>query len=258
MGLGDVYLGAPVATPLDPRHRLVTTKYNPARTWTPENAVGIGGAYLCVYGMEGPGGYQFVGRTVQMWNRYRHTVDFRDGKQWLLRFFDQVRFFPVSAAELVQMRADFPYGRYRLEVQETTLRLRDYRAFLRENAVSIGQFKARQQAAFEAERERWNESASRNTPGGGAADEQPALDSGDAASLPEGCVAVSSPVAGSVWNVGVEPGARVRAGDELIVVEAMKMEIPIAADETGEIVEVRCARGKAVSAGETLLVLRPL
>ncbi len=44
MGLGDVYLGAPVATPLDPRHRLVTTKYNPARTWTAENSVGIGGA----------------------------------------------------------------------------------------------------------------------------------------------------------------------------------------------------------------------
>ena len=102
MGLGDVYLGAPVATPLDPRHRLVTTKYNPARTWTPENAVGIGGAYLCVYGMEGPGGYQFVGRTVQMWNRYRQSADFRDGKQWLLRFFDQIRFYPVSAEELLQ------------------------------------------------------------------------------------------------------------------------------------------------------------
>ena len=64
LGLGDVYLGAPVATPVDPRHRLVTTKYNPARTWTPENAVGIGGAYLCVYGMEGPGGYQFVGLSL--------------------------------------------------------------------------------------------------------------------------------------------------------------------------------------------------
>ncbi|MFO7705025.1 MAG: urea carboxylase, partial [Halopseudomonas sp.] len=81
MGLGDVYLGAPVATPLDPRHRLVTTKYNPARTWTPENAVGIGGAYLCVYGMEGPGGYQFVGRTVQMWNRHHQTTDFTDGRR---------------------------------------------------------------------------------------------------------------------------------------------------------------------------------
>ena len=74
LGLGDVYLGAPVATPLDPRHRLVTTKYNPARTWTPENAVGIGGAYLCIYGMEGPGGYQFVGRTVQMWNHIAQTA----------------------------------------------------------------------------------------------------------------------------------------------------------------------------------------
>ena len=53
MGLGDV-LGAPVATPLDPRQRLVTTKYNPARTWTPENAVGIGGAYMCLrYGRSG-------------------------------------------------------------------------------------------------------------------------------------------------------------------------------------------------------------
>src|SRR4029453_9453981 len=62
LGLGDVYLGAPVATPTVPRHRLVTTKYNPARTWTAESSVGIGGAYLCVYGMEGPGGYQLSGR----------------------------------------------------------------------------------------------------------------------------------------------------------------------------------------------------
>src|SRR5690606_11240731 len=100
MGLGDVYLGAPVATPLDPRHRLVTTKYNPARTWTAENSVGIGGAYLCVYGMEGPGGYQFVGRTLQMWNRYRKTEAFT--QPWLLRFFDQIRFYPVSAQELEQ------------------------------------------------------------------------------------------------------------------------------------------------------------
>ena len=70
LGLGDVYLGAPVATPIDPRHRLVTTKYNPARTWTAENSVGIGGSYLCIYGMEGPGGYQFVGRTVPIWDRW--------------------------------------------------------------------------------------------------------------------------------------------------------------------------------------------
>lgn len=105
LGLGDVYLGAPVATPVDPRHRLVTTKYNPARTWTPENAVGIGGAYLCVYGMEGPGGYQLVGRTIQMWNRWRSTDAFEPGKPWLLRFFDRIRFFPVSGEELLEARS---------------------------------------------------------------------------------------------------------------------------------------------------------
>ena len=74
LGLGDVYMGAPVAVPLDPRHRLVTTKYNPARTWTPPNAVGIGGAFLCVYGMEGPGGYQLVGRTVPIWHDGRRAA----------------------------------------------------------------------------------------------------------------------------------------------------------------------------------------
>ncbi len=122
LGLGDVYLGAPVATPLDPRHRLVTTKYNPARTWTPENAVGIGGAYLCIYGMEGPGGYQFVGRTLPIWNRFRTTDRFEPGKPWLLRFFDQIRWFPVEAEELLEMRKEFLTGRYDIKIEETTFR----------------------------------------------------------------------------------------------------------------------------------------
>src|SRR5713101_4236615 len=134
MGLGDVYLGAPVATPLDPRHRLVTTKYNPARTWTPENAVGIGGAYLCVYGMEGPGGYQFVGRTLQMWNTFHQSPP------WLLRFFDQIRFYEVSAQELLEIREDFPHGGYPLRIEEIDFRLRDYHAFLDSTKDSADRF----------------------------------------------------------------------------------------------------------------------
>ena len=137
LGLGDVYLGAPVATPLDPRHRLVTTKYNPARTWTPENAVGIGGAYMCIYGMEGPGGYQFVGRTVQMWNRYRSTKSFKEGKPWLLRFFDQIRYYPVSEEELVKLRHDFPQGRFEPKIEEGHFSLSEYQAFLAKNDNSI-------------------------------------------------------------------------------------------------------------------------
>ena len=51
LGLGDVYLGAPCAVPIDPRHRLMTSKYNPARTFTAEGTVGIGGVYMCIYGL---------------------------------------------------------------------------------------------------------------------------------------------------------------------------------------------------------------
>ncbi|WP_116808735.1 5-oxoprolinase/urea amidolyase family protein [Steroidobacter cummioxidans] len=253
MGLGDVYLGAPVATPLDPRHRLVTTKYNPARTWTPENAVGIGGAYLCVYGMEGPGGYQFVGRTVQMWNRHRQTKDFKDGKQWLLRFFDQLRFYPVSADELLQMREDFPLGKLQLRVEESTLKLRDYRQFLADNNFSIAAFKAQQQAAFEAERERWRANGQLTF------DSEPAVVSEVAtATVPAGCEAITSPVTGSVWKQSLSIGQRINAGDELLVIEAMKMEIPIIADQAGEIVEIRSAAGRAVSAGEVLIAIKPV
>ena len=133
LGLGDVYLGAPVATPIDPRHRLVTTKYNPARTWTPENAVGIGGAYLCIYGMEGPGGYQFVGRTVPVWNTYRSTRQFEPGHPWLLRFFDRIRWYPVEAEELLDLRADLRAGRVEVPIVDGSFRLADH-----ERSLAVG------------------------------------------------------------------------------------------------------------------------
>jgi urea carboxylase len=153
LGLGDVYLGAPVATPLDPRHRLVTTKYNPARTWTPENAVGIGGAYLCIYGMEGPGGYQLVGRTVQVWNRDCRGPHF--DQPWLLRNFDQIQFHPVDAAELLEQRAAQARGELVIECEPARFRLSEQRAFLREHADEIVAFKSRQQDAFDEERRAW-------------------------------------------------------------------------------------------------------
>jgi len=158
MGLGDVYLGAPVAVALDPRHRLVTTKYNPARTWTPPNMVGIGGAYLCIYGMEGPGGYQLFGRTIQVWNPVPRTQDFRDGKPWLLRFFDQIRFFPVTPAELEDWRSEFPQGRRPLRIESEVFRLGDYQRFLAEEHEGIAAFETARRAAFAAERQAWRAS----------------------------------------------------------------------------------------------------
>jgi len=253
MGLGDVYLGAPVATPVDPRHRLVTTKYNPARTWTPENAVGICGAYMCVYGMEGPGGYQFVGRTIQMWNRWRQTKDFTEGKPWLLRFFDQIRFYPVSAEELLKMRENFLHGKFQLKIEEQTFSLRKYNNFLTENAASISNFKDSQQAAFEAERERWiatGQAHYSNDQDVASAGSDSELD------LPPNSRAVASHVAGNLWQVKVKVGDTVKQGDTVVIVESMKMEINVTAPNDGKITHVFCQDGTQVAAGQDLFIIQ--
>jgi urea carboxylase len=253
LGLGDVYLGAPVATPLDPRQRLVTTKYNPARTWTPENAVGIGGAYLCIYGMEGPGGYQFVGRTVQVWSRFRSGGPFEPGSPWLLRFFDRIRWHPVGAEELLDLRADLAAGRLDLDIEPGSFTLAAHRAFLEREADDIAAFRARQAAAFAAEREAWaaaGEFAPREEPA--------AATNGMAAAAPDvpaGGARVDAPLSASVWRVDVEPGTYVAAGQRLLTLEAMKLETAIEAPIAGEVVAVLVGAGDQVESGAALVVL---
>jgi urea carboxylase len=254
MGLGDVYLGAPVATPIDPRHRLVTTKYNPARTWTPPNVVGIGGAYMCIYGMEGPGGYQLFGRTIQVWNTYRQGGAFIEGKPWLLRFFDQIRFFPVSHAELTEWRRDFPLGRRKLEIEPATFRLSDYRAFLAAEAQSIAAFQASRQAAFDAERAAWERD--------GEFDRVAALSNADAVEgetaaimAPEGSELVEAQIGGSLWKMLAAVGDRVEQGQTIAIIEAMKAEFPVAAPHAGRVVAVYGRASQAIAPGAPLIAL---
>jgi urea carboxylase len=243
-----VYLGAPVATPLDPRHRMVTTKYNPARTWTPENAVGIGGAYLCIYGMEGPGGYQFTGRTIPVWNRWRKTGDFEN--PWLLRFFDQLRFHPVGAEDLLRLREDVPLGRRKLHIEETVFRFSDYEAFLREHNGEIERFRETQRAAFAAERQRWEEA--------GLAMDSPAEPAPElsAIEIPEGCRAIESPITGSVWKHTTATGSVIPSKTTVMILEAMKMEITVESDEPVEIIEFLAAEGSGVRAGQPLVIVK--
>lgn len=253
LGLGDVYLGAPVATPVDPRHRLVTTKYNPARTWTPPNVVGIGGAYMCIYGMEGPGGYQLFGRTIQVWNTHRQTDSFIDGKPWLLRFFDQIRFFPVTAEELTEWRRDFPTGRRPIQVEESEFRLADYRAFLADNAQDIAAFETQRQAAFDAERGEWQRNGEFDRLAE-PEDSAPPV----AIAVPDGAQLMEAPFGGSVWKLLVAPGDEVKAGDTIAVMETMKMECPVESSVTGTIVAVYLQERQSFQPGAPMFALRPL
>jgi len=253
MGLGDVYLGAPVATPLDPRHRLVTTKYNPARTWTPQNAVGIGGAYLCIYGMEGPGGYQFVGRTIQVWDTHARRRPFEPGTPWLLRFFDTISWYPVGADELLDMRADMAAGRLDVRIDEGTFSIAEHERFLAENAASIDDFRAQQARAFGAERDAWEAAGEfdrRAEP-----DAPPSV--GPGVAVPDGCEGVEAPFVATVFRVDTRPGDRVVRGQQLLALEAMKMEAPVTATASGTVLEVVVTPGDQVGPGQVLVIVEP-
>lgn len=253
MGLGDVYLGAPVAVPLDPRHRLVTTKYNPARIWTPPNVVGIGGAYMCIYGMEGPGGYQLFGRTIQVWNSYLRSPEFRDAQPWLLRFFDQIRFFPVTAPELEDWRRDFPYGRRPLEIETGTFRLRDYQRLVAENQTSIEAFRARRQAAFEHEREEWARA-------GNAADTAmpDTVSAIEPIRVPQGTELVEAPLGGTIWKVHVSAGETIEKGSAVAAIEAMKTECEVSSPATGIVRAVYVQERQPITPGTPIIALEPL
>ena len=146
IGLGDVYLGAPCAVSLDPRYRLVVPKYNPARMFTPEGAVGIGGSYLCIYPMESPGGYQLIGRTLPIWNTRQTSPAFAEAP-WLLRNFDRIQFELVSEAELTKAREAMINGNYPLQIEEGTFSIKKYNEFVGSIREETKVFKARQQDA---------------------------------------------------------------------------------------------------------------
>jgi urea carboxylase len=248
LGLGDVYLGAPCAVPVDPRHRLLTSKYNPARTYTAEGTVGIGGVYMCIYGMDSPGGYQLVGRTLPIWNKFLKNPLFKNGEPWLLKFFDRVRYYEVTEAELTEQREAFREGRLSLRIEEDYFSLAEHEQFLQDNAASITEFKTKQQAAFTKEVALWQ------------ADEEKQVDAALQAKVSSGPIevdghAVTADISGNIWKLLVEPGQMVEVDQPLLIVEAMKMEFSVYADRTAKVGSIHCEPGKQVNAGDLLLVL---
>ncbi|MEA3087166.1 MAG: urea carboxylase, partial [Paraburkholderia sp.] len=146
-----------------------------------------------------------------------------------------------------------PLGRYPLKIEETELSLADYQTFLTREAAGIERFRARQQAAFQAERERWREA--------GAAEESldaPLAEEVELAPLKDGDVAVESEIAGSLWQVRVSAGDTVEAGDVLLVIESMKMEISVCAPCAGTVGDIYVVPGSALRAGQRVAVIERL
>ena len=150
------------------------------------------------------------------------------------------------------MREDFVAGRFQLKIEETTFSLKEYNHYLHTNDREITAFRNTQRAAFAAEREMWKASGQAEY----ATDSMVAEAATDSElDLPPGCRAVTAHVAGNVWAMSVEVGSKVRAGDTLVVIESMKMEIAVFAPCDGEVVQLNCRTGGQVSAGQDLLMI---
>ena len=66
---------------------------------------------------------------------------------------------------------------------------------------------------------------------------------------------VEAHITGTVWRVEVAVGDNVDEGDTVVILESMKMEMPVEAEDPGVVTEIRCEEGQAVSEGDTLVVL---
>ena len=66
---------------------------------------------------------------------------------------------------------------------------------------------------------------------------------------------VEAHITGTVWKIEVAVGDSVREGDTVVILESMKMEMPVEAEDSGVVKEILCEEGQAVSEGDPLVVL---
>lgn len=252
LGLGDVFLGAPCAVPLDPRHRFLGSKYNPSRTFTPNGTVGIGGMFMCIYTMESPGGYQLVGRTIPIWDKLslgNYTKKFNNGNPWLLTPFDQVSFYPVSEEELEQMVEDSQHGHFEVEMVESVFDHSKYLTWIQENSESIEAFQRTQHGEKLDEFKRLIQVSNAELEKSGTKVDESAEE------LPENAVVIYSEYSGRFWKSLVNAGDEVKDGQGLVVIEAMKTEMAVNATANGKVLKIYHKNGDMVEAGDVVAVI---
>ncbi len=66
---------------------------------------------------------------------------------------------------------------------------------------------------------------------------------------------VEAHITGTVWKIEVKVGDTIDEGDTVVILESMKMEMPVEAEDSGTVAEIRCEEGQSVSEGDTLVIL---
>lgn len=222
LGLGDVFFGAPCAVPLDPRQRLYGTKYSPNRSFTPDGTVGIGGMFLCIYSIDSPGGYQLVGRTVPIWNRWVGE----ERKMWMFEIFDRITFYEIEQDVLDAARdAGSTELEKLIKFEEGTLDLEQYEKWIKNNQGEIDKvLRMRDQGLrdtgiMEFLREPYRGLSSK-------AESKFEVNTNDNDIGVEQGMVVKAEVAGRCWKCDIKEGSIVQVGTELVRIVTITQRFP--------------------------------
>jgi len=206
---------------------------------------------MCIYPMNSPGGYQLVGRTLPIWNMFTRTGPFEQEKPWLLRNFDQIRYFEVSEQELEIMRKDFKNGNLEIKIEKTRFCMDTYNDMVSKEQPKVAEFKQKQRVAME---EQMKIDAAQLEELDQCQEMDDVLESEDKYQG-KGGSAIRSQVTGTVWELKAKVGDVVRVGDTLMVLEAMKMEYAVTALEAGTVTDIAVSVGDMVQQGACLCLL---
>lgn len=276
--------GLPALLPLDPLSRLVAQKYSPTRVATPPGTVGLGGALFCIYPAEQlPGGYMMVARTLPVWDTYMLQPSFASGgtrTPWLCEPFDLIEFHEVGIDEFDATLKAFETGTYRVHIETGSSSSSSSgssvvfdvaeelaREAERSRQPQTLEFRRRQSEAAEKMRlcekvlfREWTEDQAKATPAPVVteAEEADTHGGGGGGAASGGGVRVTSSQAGKLWKVQVKVGDRVKEGQTLVVLEAMKMEIAVLATAEHDGMSVKAivlGEGALVAPGSLIMLL---
>ncbi|KAL4873030.1 hypothetical protein BDV12DRAFT_182654 [Aspergillus spectabilis] len=252
LGLGDVYQGSPCAVPLDPRHRLFGTKYNPSRSFTPRGSVGVAGQYLCIYATDSPGGYQLVGRTVSIWDEYRQrslSGEISSKTPWLFSLLDQITFYPIAEEDLDLAERQGTVSDL-INITHTDLDLDQYEQWLSDNSESIAAVRAERSEAvhkaefFEDLLKPYQPANATFSELRGKFDEMVGE-------------RIKAPFPGRCFRCAVSEGDHVEASDTLIWIESNKMEVKISSPVSGKCVKLLVEQGDIVGPSDDVAIIQP-
>lgn len=260
---------------LDPRTRLRTGKYNPARTFTPKGALGSGSVGFSIYSIDSPGGYLIWGMGLPdlCWNTFAR-LQASGGKPWFFLNFDQIVYYEVSEDELTKLNEDLKLGRLQIESEKTSLNFQEYSHFLESIEEEVRELDAKKAAAMlvlmkEEDKlfSEWLKEKEDLSTQKGSGTAQYLLDNS--------LVRVTCTMAANIFRINYKTGDMLNFDDTIIILEAMKMEIavkPIGGEESDdedeepkknhtstsifEVVSITVSEGDVVSPGTVMAFLR--